>query len=113
LLHIGQVNGRVVGDSEIEPSFGPNFPTDGLPVIRSGSKAIGIYNRSRLFLGLGWSFFDFAILPSVLLVRIVSALDQQHHQDREIFQQKATHEVDQIPPTRTEAEELRWMILLS
>jgi len=63
-------------------------------------------------LGLGWSFFDFAILPSVLLVRIVSALDQQHHQDREIFQRKATHEVDQIPPTRTEAEELRLMILL-
>jgi hypothetical protein len=76
------------------------------------AKAIGIYNRNKLFLGLGWSFFDFAILPSVLLVRTISALDQQHHQERETFQRKATHEVDRIPPTRTETQELRRVIPL-
>src|SRR5258708_22977551 len=41
-----------------------------------------------------------------------SARDQQHHAGtRGLPQLKATLRVDWIRPTRTEAEELRWMIL--
>jgi len=37
------------------------------------------YNRSKLFLAWDGDRFDFAILPFVLLVRTLSARDQQHH----------------------------------
>jgi hypothetical protein len=70
------------------------------------------YNRSKLF--LAWDG-DPSILRSfrfVLLVRTLSARDQQHHAGtRGLPQLKATLRVDWIRPTRTEAEELRWMIL--
>ena len=70
------------------------------------------YNRSKLFLAWDGDPSIFAVLPFALLVRTLSARDQQQHAGtRDLPQLKATLGVDWIRPTRTEAEELRWRIL--